>query len=96
MSRFTMTKAMVAATSLGIFMLLVVGLFAARCRRPAPVAPVVVIDTVAIDSATHAPRKPRAKKPRKSSGTTKRTKSPTPPTSRNYLDEPATAHQDSI
>ncbi len=92
MGRFSMSKTMMAAVTFGMFILLITGLATARCGRPAPQATVIVTDSASFKTAKQRKAdKPRTKKPRKAKPKPPRTA----PSSRNYLDELATA-RDSI
>lgn len=86
-----MSRTMVAATGLAMTLLIIAAIAAPTCRRGLPKAPVVIVDTVVVD--TTSVRKAKESKTRRDS-TKRKKKVPkprqsSPPSSRNYLDEPA-------
>lgn len=85
-----LSNTMLAATALAMAALLVAAFVAPTCRRGPARQPIVIVDTVA-PSRSAKPKTPKA--PKDSTAHKKKTKTPRketpPPSSRDYLDEPA-------
>lgn len=84
-----MTKATLSALVLAVALLLIIALAATRCNRGVTTSgPVtVIVDTVAVDTASHVRKKPAENKRKKKAAKKKKDKQARRPTSRPYLQQ---------